>query len=109
MGVPQKGTVSSNLILSATLIKFRGHVGKVTRGQGEMQGRDAVAPLPIVNLYTTSCQPVPMSPCPRNFRLGQSPEAQRNQSHPLRHFYQIEGTSGHVGKVTRGDARLDFN
>ena len=31
MGVPQKGTVSSNLILSATLIKFRGYVGKVTR------------------------------------------------------------------------------
>jgi len=59
--------------------------------------------------------------------LGQSPEAKRNQSHPLRHFYQVEGTSGHVGKVTRdacaaregtsgqgdtgtrGDARLDFN
>jgi len=66
-----------------------------------MQGRDAVAPLPIVNLYTTSCQPVPMSPCPRNFRLGQSPEAKRNQSHPLRHFILIKGTRGQGDTGTR--------
>jgi hypothetical protein len=26
--------------------------------------------------------------------LGQSPEAKRNQSHPLRHFNKVQGTRG---------------
>jgi len=34
--------------------------------------------------------------------LGQSPEAKRNQSHPLRHFIQVQGTRGQGDTVTWG-------
>ena len=97
MGVPQKGTVSSNLILSATLYKTRGHVGKVTRGHGE---------IPKYEMRTRS-----VSPPGRTDNAQHWGGALKRSAINLILSATLYKTRGQVGTVTwgqGGDERLDI-